>query len=298
MSVPARRVPDSELLAPGHRACPGCGTAIATRLILRATGPRVIVVTATGCLETFTSPYGLSAWEVPWIHSLLENAAAVASGVAAALRYQGRRDVKVLAIGGDGGTFDIGFASLSGMLERGDDVLYICYDNEAYMNTGFQRSAATPYGASTTTTPAGQCSLGKAEPKKDMPAIAAAHGISYVATASIAFPQDLMNKVKKALDMPGARYLQVHCPCTIGWGFDPSQTIRVARAAVDCGLVALWEQEKGQPRRVRKVGRRRPVEEYLKMQNRFAHLFTSPEGARVVAEIQAAADAAAAELGL
>ncbi|MGE5542427.1 MAG: thiamine pyrophosphate-dependent enzyme [Bacillota bacterium] len=226
-------VPDRQLLAPGHRACPGCGTAIAARLILRAAGPRVIVVNATGCLETFTSPYGYSAWEVPWMHSLFENAPAVASGVSAGLRHMGRDDVKVIVIGGDGSTFDIGFGSLSGLFERGEDILYICYDNEAYMNTGIQRSGATPYRASTTTTPAGRVSLGKDQHKKDLPAIAASHGIRYVATSSIALPGDLMNKVKKALGLYGAKYIQVSCPCCIGWGFDSDATIRADNLGVE-----------------------------------------------------------------
>jgi pyruvate ferredoxin oxidoreductase beta subunit len=176
--MPAKKMREREpeLLAPGHRACPGCGTAIAVRLILKATGKDVILVSPTGCLETFASRYMESPWEVPWMHPLFENAAAVASGIEAALRFKGSQ-TKVVVIGGDGGTYDIGMGGLSGMFERGQDILYICYDNEAYMNTGVQRSAATPLMASTTTSPHGRKSWGEDRPKKDMPAIAAAHGV-------------------------------------------------------------------------------------------------------------------------
>ncbi|MCL5046118.1 MAG: thiamine pyrophosphate-dependent enzyme [Actinobacteria bacterium] len=289
---------DLELLAPGHRACPGCGTAIATRLILKATGPRVIVVTATGCLETFTSPYGQSAWEVPWMHSLFENAPAVATGIQAALEATGRdKDTKVVAIGGDGSTFDIGFGALSGMFERGNDITYVCYDNEAYMNTGIQRSSATPIGASTTTTPHGTNSLGKEQPKKDLPAIALAHGIPYVSTASICYPQDLINKVKKALSIRGPKYLQVHAPCWLGWGFDPVDTVRVARLAVLTGLVVLYEAVGGEVK-AKRVGRRLPVDEYLKTQVRFKHLFEKDGGRDEISRIQALADANARRFGL
>ncbi|HHY35821.1 MAG TPA: hypothetical protein GX510_09390 [Firmicutes bacterium] len=283
----SRDVRDDEILAPGHRACPGCGTAIAIRTVMRVVGRRVIVVTATGCLETFTSPHGYSAWEVPWVHSLFENAPAVASGVAAALRYLGRTGVPVVAIGGDGSSFDIGFGALSGMLERGDDVLYVCYDNEGYMNTGFQRSGATPYGASTSTTPAAAGSLGKTEHKKDLARLVLDHDIPYVATASIAFPADLMAKVRRALAIKGPRYIQIHCPCCLGWGFDPSETVRIARLGVQCGLVPIWEQERNTPRKSLAVRNPVPVEEYLRAQKRFSHLFDgSEEGRRVIREIQ------------
>ncbi|MBW2203725.1 MAG: pyruvate ferredoxin oxidoreductase, partial [Deltaproteobacteria bacterium] len=176
-----------ELFVSGHRACHGCGMAIAVRHILKATGENVIVVTPTGCLETFTSPFGYSPWRVPWIHHLFENGPAIATGVVAALKAQGRDDTRVLAIGGDGSTFDIGFGALSGMLERGDDVLYICADNGAYMNTGGQRSGASPLYSATTTDPAGRSSVGKFQMKKDIPTIVAAHGVPYVATASVAY---------------------------------------------------------------------------------------------------------------
>lgn len=261
------------LLASGHRACPGCGAAIALRQILRALGRDTVVVSATGCVETFTSPYGLSAWEVPWIHSLFENSAAVASGVLAALEVRQDKSA-VVVISGDGGSFDIGMGAISGMFERKHNITYICYDNEAYMNTGVQGSSATPYGSSTTTTPTGKVSFGKAEPKKDMPAIALAHDVEYVATASIAYPQDLMKKVGKARDIYGPKYIQVHTPCTIGWGFDSSKTIEVGKLAVATGLVPILEIEKGKPMVVKKVKNKRPVAEYLKFQNRYRHLLT------------------------
>lgn len=287
------------LFTPGHRACPGCGATVAVRAILEATGPNVIVVSPTGCLETFTSPYPYTCWGVPWLHVLFENAAAVASGVEAGLKYQGLAGkVKVVVIGGDGGTFDIGLGALSGMFERGHDVTYICYDNEAYMNTGVQRSGATPVGASTMTTPAGAHAWGKEQAKKNMPAIALAHGIPYVATASIAYPKDLVRKVKHALAIPGPKYLEVHSPCPIGWGFDASQTIQIAELAVQTGLMPLYEARRGEPLKARKLNRRRPVAEYLQLQKRFRHLFERAEGAAHIAEIQAIADNNIATYGL
>lgn len=204
-------------LAPGHNACPGCGVATGVRSILRATGDDVVIVTPTGCLQTFTTQYGSSAWEVPWAHSLFENAPAVASGIEAALKYKGDNSTHVVVIGGDGATFDIGFGSLSGMLERRHDVLYICYDNEAYMNTGIQRSGGTPLGARTTTTPFGSKSFGKAHHKKNVIEIVRAHDIAYVASATIAYPKDLMGKVKKGLSVDGPAYIHVMMPCHLGW---------------------------------------------------------------------------------
>ncbi len=299
MNDTAEEMYGASLYTPGHRACPGCGASIAVRTILEATGPEVVVVTATGCLETFTSPYPYTPWGVPWLHVLFENAGAVASGVQLALKRRGLGGrTKVVAIGGDGGTFDIGLGSLSGMFERGHDVTYICYDNEAYMNTGVQRSSATPIGASTTTSPPGARTWGEDRPKKDMPAIALAHGIPYVATASVAYPQDLARKVKEALAIEGPKYLEVHCPCPIGWGFDPSQTIALARLAVRAGLVPLFEARPGQPPRARKIGRPCPVTEYLGAQKRFRHLFERADGAEHIAAIQAIADANVARYGL
>jgi len=287
-----------ELFAPGHRACPGCSEATATRWILKATGTNVIIVSPTGCLETFTSPYMFSPWRVPWIHPLFENGAAVASGIEAALRYKRREDIKVVVIGGDGATFDIGLGALSGMFERGHPILYICYDNEAYMNTGIQRCSSTPLLASTTTQPVGRLSWGKDRPKKNMPAIAIAHDIDYVATASVSYPKDLYNKVKKALSIKGPSYIQVHTPCCTGWGFPPEKTVEVGRLAVNTGLAPLFEMEAGEIISVGKIKEKVPVEDYLVLQGRFKHLLQSQEGRREVAKIQQIADRNIERLGL
>ncbi len=268
-----KKVSDEELFSKGHRACSGCGAALALRLALKAAGKDVIVVQPTGCMEVVSTPYPETSWRVPYIHVAFENAAAVASGVEAALKALGKKDrVKVLAIGGDGGTVDIGFQALSGMLERGHDVVYICYDNEAYMNTGVQRSGSTPLGAVTTTSPAGKLSFGEDRPKKDMPRIVAAHGVPYVATASVAFPLDYMEKVKKALEIKGPTYIHVLAPCPPGWGYDGSKTIELARLAVDTGMWILYEIENGKERVTYKPTVKKPVEEYLKAQKRFRHL--------------------------
>lgn len=289
---------EQELFAPGHRACPGCGEAIATRWILKATGKNVIVVSPTGCLETFTSPYMFSPWRVPWIHPLFENGAAVASGIEAALKYKKRSDIKVIVIAGDGATFDIGLGGLSGMFERGHSIAYICYDNEAYMNTGNQRCSSTPLFASTTTEPAARFSSGKSRPKKDMPSIALAHGIDYVATASVSFPKDLFNKVEKAVKIQGASYIQVHTPCVVGWNFPSDKTIEIGRLAVDCGLVPLLEIEKGRVISVIKIRRVVPVKEYLKPQKRFSHLFVEDQGKEELAVLQAIANQNIEKYGL
>lgn len=281
---------EEDLFASGHRACHGCGMAIAVRHILKATGKNVIVVTPTGCLETFSSPYGYSPWRVPWIHHLFENGPAIATGVAAALTAQNRDEERVIAIGGDGSTFDIGFGALSGMMERGDDVLYICVDNGAYMNTGGQRSSASPLYSSTSTDPAGKKSPGKLQKKKDLPAIMAAHGAPYVATASVAYLKDLQKKVKKAMTYHGPRYIQIDSTCPSVWGFPSDRTLEVARLGVKSGLVPLFELEEGRLTRARKIKEKIPVENYLKTQKRFRHLFTSDEGSKVVEAIQALAD--------
>ena len=281
---------EKSLFVPGHRACAGCGATIAVRAILRGTGPRVIVVSPTGCLEAFGSPYASAPWGVPWVHSLFENAPAVAAGVEMALQFRGEHDVRVVVIGGDGATYDIGFGSLSGMFERGHNITYICYDNEAYMNTGSQRSGATPYRAATTTSPAGKVEKGKVRPKKDLAAIALAHGIPYVATASIAYPRDITRKVAQALQIEGPKYINVHAPCPVGWGFDPALTIEVARLGVSTGLVPLYETGPAVPFKARPIKDPAPVEGYLKLQGRFKHLFAGPEGRRWVTEIQAIAD--------
>ena len=294
----ATNIEQESLFVSGHRACHGCGMPLAVRHILEATGENVVVVSPTGCLETFSSPYGYSPWRVPWIHHVFENAPAVATGVLAALRAQGRADTRVIAIGGDGGTFDIGFGALSGMLERGDDVLYICVDNGAYMNTGGQRSAATPLRASTTTAPAGRQSLGKAEMKKDLPEIVAAHGIDYVATASVAYLRDLKKKVKIAMSCHGPRYIQIDTPCPSVWSFASHLTLEIGRMGVNCGLVPLFEKQNGAVTAVRKIKKKIPVAEYLKLQKRYSHLFKSEQGQAEIEKLQALADRNIEKYGL
>jgi pyruvate ferredoxin oxidoreductase beta subunit len=285
----------SNALTCGHRACQGCGEALGARYAvdaaMRATNGQLMAVNATGCLEVFTTPYPETSWQLPWLHSLFGNAAAVATGVAAAMRRKGRPDVRVIAQGGDGGTTDIGFGCLSGMFERNDDVLYICYDNEAYMNTGVQRSSATPPAARTATTPA----LGD-EPGnvfgtgKNVPKIAVAHGIPYVATATVADLHDLEAKVIKAMGIHGARYIHIHVPCPLGWGSASHETILLARLAVESGLFPVYEAENGMVTASRKIRRKVPITEYLKPQKRFAHLFKTEEGAARIARLQALCD--------
>ena len=279
----------------GHRACQGCGEALGARYAIdaamRATSNQLVAANATGCLEVFSTPYPETSWQIPWIHSLFGNAAAVATGIAAALKAKGREEVRVIAQGGDGGTTDIGFGCLSGMFERNDDVLYICYDNEAYMNTGVQRSSATPPAARTATTMA----VGK-EPGnlfgqgKHLPLIAMAHGIPYVATATVAELHDLEAKVKRAMEFRGARYLHILVPCPLGWGHASDATIRMARLAKETGLFPVFEAENGEVTHVSGIRRRVPVEDYLKPQRRFAHLFSPVPRKDLIARIQDAAD--------
>ncbi|HET7745182.1 MAG TPA: thiamine pyrophosphate-dependent enzyme [Gaiellaceae bacterium] len=287
----------------GHRACQGCGEALGARYVLdsalRATDGRLIAVNATGCLEVFSTPYPESSWRLPWIHSLFANAPAVASGVAAALRAKGESDVRVIAQGGDGGTVDIGFACLSGMFERGDDVLYVCYDNEAYMNTGVQRSGATPPAARTANTkPVGEepgASFGQG---KNAPLIAVAHEIPYVATATVAELHDLEAKIQRAMGFHGPRYVHVLVPCPLGWGAEARETVRLARLAKETGLFPVFEAEAGEIVSVSRIRRRVPVEEYLQLQRRFAHLFGDPPREDVVAALQAMADRNIRRFGL
>jgi pyruvate ferredoxin oxidoreductase beta subunit len=258
---------------------------MAARLVIDAAGPNTIVVNNTGCLEVFSTKYPESAWGVPWIHSLFENAAAVASGVESALKYLGKKDsINVIAQAGDGGTADIGLQALSGMLERGHDILYVCYDNEAYMNTGVQRSGLTPFDTNTTTSPIGAQSSGNIRPKKPMPEIANAHGIPYVATASTAFPQDIQRKVKKALSIKGPKYMQIHVPCPLGWRHETNLTMQVAKLAVETGLYPLIEYENGVLSAKRQISPK-PVEEYLKIQGRFKHILNKPEELKKIQEI-------------
>ncbi|MBL7070411.1 MAG: pyruvate ferredoxin oxidoreductase [Candidatus Omnitrophica bacterium] len=269
----------------GHTACSGCGQSLGARLVLEAAGKNTIIANNTGCLEVFSTKYPQSSWGVPWIHSLFENAAAVASGIESALKYLGKKDsVNVIAQAGDGGTADIGLQALSGMLERGHDILYVCYDNEAYMNTGIQRSGLTPFDSNTTTSPPGSHSMGNIRPKKPMPEIALAHGIPYVATASVAFVKDLQRKVKKAISIKGPKYIQIHVPCPLGWRHQPNLTVPVSRAAIECGLYPIIEYEFGKLIAVQRI-RQKPVEEYLKLQGRFKHLMKNPDEIKKIQDI-------------
>lgn len=282
-------------LTSGHRACQGCGEALGARYALdaavAATDGQLIACNATGCLEVFSTPYPETSWNLPWIHSLFGNAPAVATGVAAALKAKGRTDVRVVAQGGDGGTVDIGFGPLSGMFERNDDVLYICYDNEAYMNTGVQRSGATPPAARTATTqPVGPEPGNVFGQGKDLPRIAMAHEIPYVATATVADLHDLEFKVSRAMEFRGARYLHVFVPCPLGWGSASKDTIKLARLATQTGLFPVYEAEYGEITSVKKIRRPAPVEEYLRLQRRYAHLFRKDADPSVIERLQALAD--------
>ncbi|SDD79031.1 thiamine pyrophosphate-dependent enzyme [Glycomyces harbinensis] len=291
-------------LTSGHRACRGCGEALGARFVqdaaARAAEGRLISVNATGCLEVFSTPFPETAWQVPWIHSLFGNAPSVASGVAYALRAKGDTRTRVLGQGGDGGTVDIGFASLSGMFERNDDVLFVCYDNQGYMNTGVQRSGATPPAARTATTPAlGPTPGNPFGQGKDAPRIAAAHRIPYVATATIADLHDLEDKVAAAMALHGARYLHVLVPCPLGWGSASAETVKLARLAVDTALFPLYEARGGEVTAVTRLRRQPvPVEQYLRPQKRYRHLFEPGIDTATLDRIQLIADANIAEYGL
>ena len=293
----------SNALNSGHRACRGCGEALGARYAvdaaMRAANKNLIAVNATGCLEVFSTPYPETSWQVAWMHSLFGNASAVAAGVAAAMKVKGRKEVRVIAQGGDGGTADIGMGCLSGMFERNDDVLYICYDNEAYMNTGVQRSGTTPAAARTATTPSVGPEPGNTFGQgKSLPLIAMAHGIPYVATASVANLHDLEFKVEKATAIRGARYIHVHVPCPLGWGSEPQDTIKVARAAVESGLFPLFEAEFGDVTARTSIRHPQPVDAYLKLQKRFAHLFRPVRDEARLAAIQGIADRNIQRFGL
>jgi len=297
------RAERSNTLTSGHRACQGCGEALGARYVLdaamRATGGRLIAANATGCLEVFSTPYPESSWQLPWLHSLFGNAPAVASGIAAALKAKGKTDIRVVGQGGDGGTLDIGFACLSGMFERNDDVLYVCYDNEAYMNTGVQRSSATPAAARTANTkPVGDEPGNVFGQGKNAALIAMAHEIPYVATATIADLHDLEHKVERAMELRGARYVHVFVPCPLGWGTASDDAVRIARLAQETGLFPVFEAAHGEVVGVSKIRRRVPVEEYLRPQRRFAHLFGDPPRADVIARIQERADRNIRRFGL
>lgn len=295
------------LLSAGHNACAGCGQMIAARAVVDAVGPNSIFTNATGCLEVTTTAYPQSAWGMPWIHSLFENAAAVASGVSAAVKNKGGKDktksIKVVAQGGDGGTFDIGFGLISGMWERGDQMLYVCYDNEAYANTGIQASGATPYGANTTTTPAGKGksldAIGSHLRKKDMIAIALAHGLKYVALTTAGHPDDIKQKIKKALQTEGPSYVQILVPCIPGWKIAPSDAVKMGKLAAQTGLYPLLEYENGKLTNAIKIPKPKiKVEEYLRLQGRFKHLFKDKTGADQIKIIQEIANANIEKYGL
>jgi pyruvate ferredoxin oxidoreductase beta subunit len=273
-----RLVTKKEPFAPGHRACIGCGEVLAVRLACKALGQNVVIANATGCMEIVSSPLPTTSWKVPWIHTLFENTAAVASGIESGLKVmmkKGRiaqQDIKIVAMAGDGGTSDIGLQALSGALERGHNFTYICFDNEAYMNTGIQRSSSTPYGAATTTSPAGKVSIGQVSWKKNMPAIAAAHNIPYVATACPSYPFDLMAKVEKAAATPGPAYVHILSVCPTGWRCPTDLSVRLGRLAVETGVFPLYEVEDGQYKLNFDFPELKPVTAYMKLQGRFRHL--------------------------
>jgi len=281
-------------LTAGHRMCAGCTAPIIVKMITLASKTPVVVGCATGCLEVATTIFPYTAWMTPFIHNAFENAAATVSGVETtyrALKKKGKikEDINFVTFGGDGGTYDIGIQSLSGAMERGHDMLYVCYDNEAYMNTGIQRSGATPRGAATTTCPAGKVIPGKIQYRKDLAGIMAAHGIPYVAQASPGHWQDLMKKAEKAFSIRGPKFMDVLMPCNLGWGYLPDQGIEIAKMAVETCFWPLYEVEDGKWRITYKPKEKKPLTEFLKLQKRFAHLF-KPENKALMNEIQAHVD--------
>ena len=279
-----------ELLTGGHRLCAGCGASIAARQILSALDDPVVVGNATGCLEVGTTIYPYTAWDTPFIHNAFENVAATISGAEAmfsSLKKQGKidKEIKFIAFGGDGGTYDIGIQSLSGALERGHNFVYVCYDNEAYMNTGIQRSSATPRGAWTTTSPAGKVIPGKTQYRKDLTAVVAAHNIPYAAQASIWRWNDLVEKARKAFYTEGPAFINVLSPCHRGWRYNMEDTIKVAKLATQTNFWPLYEIENGKWKLNYKPKKRRPIKEWMEMQGRFSHLF-KPENEHIIKEIQ------------
>jgi pyruvate ferredoxin oxidoreductase beta subunit len=261
-------------LLPGHSACAGCGQLSAVQSVMRALSDETIIVNATGCLEVTTSKFPESAWNLSWLHSLFANTSSVASGIKAALKSQKNQKTKVVVQAGDGGTYDIGMGQISGMWERNDHVLYICYDTEAYSNTGIQASSSTSYGANTTTTPAGQESIGSKSHKKDMIGIALAHGLKYVAQSVTGFPDDIENKVKKALKIKGSTYIQILSPCIPGWKIKSDEAAYVGKLAVETGLYPLLEYIDGKliKSSIDKNFQLKAVDKYLDVQKRFKHL--------------------------
>ncbi|MEM2838768.1 MAG: pyruvate synthase subunit PorB [Thermoplasmata archaeon] len=269
--VRIKDLPDEPIMTPGHTACAGCAVATAIRNVMKVVGKNSIVYNPACCLMIFTAMYPSFGWKVPYHHVAFENSAACVTGVKRAYKQLGRDDIQVVAIAGDGGTADIGIQALSGAAERNEDILYIMYDNEAYMNTGIQRSGCTPKGAWTTTTPVGKVKAGKTEHKKDMPMIMLAHNVPYVATASVGYMQDLLNKVEKATKIKGFRYIQIFTPCPTGWRSDTAKSIELAKQAVDCGMFTLFEAEYGRLT-ITKKPKMTPVKDYLMAQGRFRHL--------------------------
>lgn len=266
-------LPKKELVYKGNSACIGCSAVLAMRHVLKALGEKTVMIIPAGCSTIIQGLYPKTAIGVPLLNMAFEAAAAAATGVTAGFRAQGKKDITVVAWAGDGGTFDIGLQALSGAAERQTDMIYICYDNEAYMNTGIQRSGATPYGALTTTTPAG-----KRLPKKDLDAIVLAHDVPYLATANTGYPQDLYRKVKKAKEKKGFRFIHILSPCPPGWRFDSSLTVTLGKLAVQTGIWVLFEVEDGKfklsgpSKRFLDPQKRKPIEDYLKIQGRFSEL--------------------------
>jgi pyruvate ferredoxin oxidoreductase beta subunit len=298
---------ESPKLLPGHRHCAGCAVPIVVKLVLAGVKEPTVVVTATGCLQVATTIFPYTSWYIPWIHNAFENAAATASGIEAAFKALKKRgvinddNVNIIVFGGDGGTYDIGFQSLSGAIERGHNFLYILYDNEAYMNTGIQRSGGTPFGAWTTTSPTGNVIPGKPQHKKPIADIVVAHRAPYVATATPAHWLDLMMKVRKALSIRGPKFIHVLTPCPRGWRFDPSLSIEVCRLAVDTCYFPLWEFEKGVWRLTdrslaiaKNPNLKKPIEEFLKIQERFRHALT--KDTYIVKELQEYVDSVWSDL--
>jgi pyruvate ferredoxin oxidoreductase beta subunit len=291
-----------ELFLSGHRACAGCAPATVLRLVMKATRGPTIVTEATGCMEVASTIYPYTSWATPWLHTAFETAGSNASGIEAALKIlkkKGRiknEQVDVVAFAGDGGTYDIGLQALSGAVERGHDFLFVLYDNEAYMNTGIQRSGGTPYGASTTTSQAGKTVPGKLEQKKPIADIMVAHDMPYVATASPYYWKDLITKARKGIEVNGPAFLHVFAPCPRGWRSDPSKSIELSRLAVETCVFPLWEAVNGeyQLSAASKVmalapQKKKPVREYLQVQGRFRHLFT-PQNEKMIDNIQKLTD--------
>jgi pyruvate ferredoxin oxidoreductase beta subunit len=283
-----------ELFTGGHRACAGCGAVIVARQVLMAAGPNTVVASATGCLEVISTLFPYTAWNVPFCHSAFENSGATISGIESLHKSwmrQGKYDKKLnfIAFGGDGGTYDIGLQSLSGAVERGHNILYVCYNNEAYMNTGVQRSGATPKGADTTTAPVGKVSKGKTQYRKDLTEIMVAHGIPYVAQAVVGNWRDFMNKVEKALSMEGPKFINIFQPCRLGWAYEPEKTCEMGRLAADTCVWPLYEVVNGEYRITYKPKVKKPVSEWVSPQGRFRHLM-KPDNKPLLDQIQAFTD--------